>query len=498
MPEEKVEVLVCGSGIGGLTTAITLKELGINPVILTRGRGNTYYSQGGIASAVHPKDSSFSHFMDTQRAGRGLCDEKALNILVDEGIQRISDLERWGVEFDKDGEFYETTLEGGHSFPRVLKVKDYTGKAIYEALLRKAQELDIPIISGELEEVIANEKLHGILYYDGELKFLRLKVLVLATGGASSMFLHTSNPVKVRGDAIGIALRCGMNVKNPEFVQFHPTVVEGTNLLISEAVRGEGALLVDDSGERFINELEPRDVVARAIYRKIKEGRKVFIDMRPIAKGGKNLYERFPTIMGFLKGMGINPKKDLVPVVPAAHYFIGGIEVNLYGRTHLQGVYAVGECACSGVHGANRLASNSLLEGVVFGYRTAYRVYYDIKFLSFSSLNFKSERSGSLKPPYSFEDLRKLMWEMCGVEREEGELAEAIRKLKIWITDCNKWEATVHNRELLDISLVALSTLKAALIRKESRGVHYRRDFPYEREEFRRDSFIRLEELLEF
>ncbi|ADO44724.1 L-aspartate oxidase [Hydrogenobacter thermophilus TK-6] len=496
LSEEKVDVLVCGSGIAGLTTAITLRELGLKPVILTRGMGNTYYSQGGIACAVHPQDSPLLHFIDTYKAGRGLCHEMALRVLVDEGIQCISHLERWGVKFDTKDGLYETTLEGGHSFPRVLKVKDYTGRAIYQALLKKAQSLEIPIITGELQEILAYDGVKGVLYYDGSLKFLRVKALVLATGGAASIFLHTSNPVKVRGDAIGIALRCAVDIKNPEFVQFHPTVVEGTNLLISEAVRGEGALLVDDKGERFVNELEPRDTVARAIYNKLKEGKRVFLDMRPIKGGEKYLQERFPTIVEFLEKMGLDPRRDLIPVVPAAHYFIGGMEVDLYGRTQIFGLYAVGECACSGVHGANRLASNSLLEGVVFGHRVAHRIYHDIKYFSFSASHFKSEREAFLKPPYSFDHLRKLMWDACGLEREEGELLQAIEILKSWLKDMEKWEDTIQNRELLDITLVALSTLKASLSRRESRGVHYRRDYPYEREELRRDSLVKLEELL--
>lgn len=489
LPEESVDVLVCGSGIAGLTTAITLTELGIKPVILTRGRGNTYYSQGGIAACVHPQDSPFLHFIDTQRAGRGLCDEKALSVLVDEGIQRICDLERWGVSFDTD-----TTIEGGHSFPRVLKVKDYTGRAIYSALYKKVETSGIRVIVGELQEIIAEDKVQGVLYHHDGLKFLRVKALVLATGGASSMFLYTSNPVKVRGDAIGIALRCGISIKNPEFVQFHPTVVEGTNLLISEAVRGEGALLIDDKGERFINELEPRDVVAKAIYKKLKEGRKVFLDTRHM---GEKFYHRFPTITDFLRERGLDPTKDIIPVVPAAHYFIGGTEVDLYGRTSIAGVYAIGECACTGVHGANRLASNSLLEGVVFGYRTAYRIYHDVKFFSFSRSHFRSERKVSQRPSYHFFDLRKLMWDACGLEREEEELSRAIKKLKEWLKDYQNWEGTIENRELFDISLVALATLKSALKRRESRGVHFRRDYPYEREELRKDSIIAIEELLE-
>ncbi|MFN3263322.1 MAG: FAD-binding protein, partial [Aquificaceae bacterium] len=256
LPPETASVVVCGSGIGGLTTAIVLKELGVEPLILTRGIGNTYYSQGGIACAVHPQDSPYLHMLDTQRAGRGLCREDTLRVLVDEGIQRLADLRRWGVTFDED-----TTIEGGHSFPRVYKVKDYTGKAIYDALLKKVRDMGIRVIMGELQEVLGEDKVEGILYYEGNLKLIKTSALVLATGGAASMFLHTSNPVKVRGDAMGIALRKGLTLLNAEFVQFHPTVVRNTNILISEAVRGEGAVLVDQKGERFVDELQPRDVV---------------------------------------------------------------------------------------------------------------------------------------------------------------------------------------------------------------------------------------------
>ncbi len=487
LPTERADIVICGSGIGGLTTAIVLKELGLSPVILTRGIGNTYYSQGGIACALHPKDSPYLHMLDTLKAGRGLCREESLRILVDEGIQRLMDLKRWGVDFDE-----ETTIEGGHSFPRVYKVKDYTGRAIYEALWRKVKELNIRVLMGELQEVLGEDRVEGLLYYDGELKLIRTNVLVLATGGAASMFLHTSNPVKVRGDALGIALRKGLNLINPEFVQFHPTVVKNTSILISEAVRGEGAILIDSKGERFVDELKPRDEVARAIYKKIKEGQEVFIDLRHLVHKGIKLSERFPTIYTMLKERGYNPEREPIPITPASHYFIGGIEVDSYGRTTLKGLYAVGECACTGVHGANRLASNSLLEGVVFGYRTAYRIGGDISFLKFVERRYKNRREGRTDPPYGFDDLRKLMWESCGLEREEGQLKEAINRLHNWLEGWRDWKPTVENRELFDISLVALATLTCALQRKESRGVHYRLDYPYEREEFRRDSFYNL------
>ena len=489
LPEEEAKVVICGSGIGGLTTAIVLKELGVDPLLLTRGVGNTYYSQGGIACALHPHDSPYLHALDTQRAGRGLCKEDTLRILVDEGIQRLADLKRWGVNFDP-----ETTIEGGHSFPRVYKVKDYTGRAIYEALWKRVKELGIKVLMGELQEILGEDRVEGILYYDGSLKFIRTSVLVLATGGAASMFLYTSNPVKVRGDALGIALRKGLTLLNPEFVQFHPTVVKNTSILISEAVRGEGAILLNSKGERFVDEMQPRDVVARAIYRQIMEGGEVFLDLRPLENKGIDLKERFPTIYHMLRDLGYDPKEQPIPITPAAHYYIGGVEVKSYGETTFEGLYAVGECACTGVHGANRLASNSLLEGVVFGHRTAYKVFHHLSTLKKAKTKiFRNKREGKGKPPYTFEDLRRLMWETCGLEREEESLEEGLQKLRNWLQGWKNWEPNVENRQLFDISLTAMATLSCALWRRESRGVHYRKDYPYEREEYRRDSEYRLE-----
>ena len=497
LPTDTAEVVVCGSGIGGLTTAIVLKEIGLSPVLLTRGIGNTYYSQGGIAGAVLPSDSPYVHFLDTIRAGRYLNNEVATQILVNDGVLRIADLERWGVSFDREGGQYSTTTEGGHSLPRVLKVKDYTGREIYTKLLNKLKDLNIPIVQGELQEIIGEDALQGVIFSQGDkLKFLRTKALVLATGGAASMFRHTSNPSKVRGDGIGIAFRAGVSIKNPEFVQFHPTVLKGTNLLISEAVRGEGAHLIDDRGERFVDELQPRDVVARAIYNVLKHGREVFLDLRPVISKGINIEKRFPTILSFLRERCIDPSQEPVPVVPAAHYYIGGVEVDTFGRTSLEGLYAVGECACTGVHGANRLASNSLLEGVVFGYRVAYRIYLDAKFLKLSSANFKNRREVSGDNPVDFGEIRTLMWEKVGLEREEEDLLKAKHILSGWIDASFRSSPGLSNRQATDILLVAYATVEGALSRRESRGVHWRRDYPYEREIFRRDTLIH-NELLE-
>ncbi len=484
LEEAHAQVVVCGSGIGGLTTAITLRELGLEPILLTKGLGNTYYSQGGIACAVDPKDSPYLHYLDTLRAGRGLCKQEAVRDLVEEGIQRASDLVRWGVAFDP-----EPTLEGGHSYPRVLRVKDYTGRAIYQALWKRLEGLKVRVVEGELVEVLGDEGVCGVLYVqEGRLKLLRTRALVLATGGAGSLFSQSSNWVSLQGDGMGLALRLGVPLENPEFVQFHPTVLYGTNFLISEAVRGEGALLVDEKGERFVDELLPRDLVARAIYRKLKEGGKVFLDLRPLKEKGIDIKERFPTIYEFLVKRGYNPYTEPVPVSPAAHYFIGGIRVDLWGRTGYPGLYAVGECAHTGVHGANRLASNSLLEGLVFGYRTAHRILWDLPHLKPSNSHFKNVREGYLKPPHTYEDLKRLMWEKCGVERHGRELKEGIETLEGWLEGWHMWEPTLENRRLLDLTLLALACFTCAFRRQESRGVHLRLDYPYEREELRQPS----------
>ncbi len=491
LPEESSDVVVCGSGIGGLTTAIRLRELGISPVILTRGIGNTYYSQGGIAAAVHPADSTDSHFEDTIRAGRFINDRRSLRILVDEGVERIGDLERWGVRFDRKGQEYETTTEGGHSFPRVLKVKDYTGKEIYTKLLKRVEDLGIPIVSGELQEILGEGRVEGLIYTsEGSLRVLRTPVLVLATGGAASMFRHTSNPLKVRGDGIGIALRAGAMIRNPEFIQFHPTVLRGTNLLISEAVRGEGALLIDCRGERFVDELQPRDVVARAIFNKLKDGCDVFLDLKPLLKEGIDFNEKFPTIAGFLKERGLDPMKDPIPVVPAAHYYIGGISVDEWGRTTVSGLYAVGECACTGVHGANRLASNSLLEGVVMGFRVAHRVYHDIRYFRVRFPSFSHSKKGVEKPEVTFEEIKDLMWNFAGLEREGQQLEKALHRLRSWIEQVKRSDSKPENRQLLDILIVCYATVKGAIFRKESRGVHFRSDFPREKSSFAIDTLM--------
>jgi len=497
IPNKEADVVVIGSGIAGLFCAITLKNLNLNPILITRGIGNTYYSQGGIAAVTSKEDSTTWHVLDTLRAGRNLGDVKNIEILAQEGPNRIVDLELYGVQFDKkENKEFETTIEGGHSYKRVLKVKDYTGKAIYEALLQKAKDLNINIIEGELLEIITedNSLIGCIIEQDNELTFWRMKYLVLATGGTASMYSHTSNPLKTRADVIGLSLRHGFLLENTEFIQFHPTVFKNTNLLISEAVRGEGALLVNQNNERFINELEPRDVVARAIYRQMLQGNEVYLDMRNLKVDIKT---RFPTIYNFLIEHGLDPQKDLIPITPAAHYYIGGIRTDENGETTVDGVYAIGEVASTRVHGANRLASNSLLEGVVFGYRAAYSIALSKR--GFKLLKAKNQRSfkNDTDCQTQFEDIKNLMWQYAGLEREEKGLLFAIKKVKDIVKLCLEAKPTKKNKVVFDVALSAYATLQGALKRRESRGAHFRTDFPHEKDEYRYNTKICLEDTLE-
>lgn len=497
MPSYETDIIIIGSGIAGLFCAITLKNLKLNPIIITRGIGNTYYSQGGIAAVVSKEDSTMWHVLDTLRAGRNLGDVKNIEILAQEGPHRIVDLESFGVNFDKskDGNF-EPTLEGGHSYKRVLKVKDYTGKAIYEALIKKAQELNIQIIEGELLEIITqdNALIGCIIEQNDKRVFWSSKYLILATGGAASMYSHTSNPLKTRADVIGVALRKGFLIENPEFIQFHPTVFKNTNLLISEAVRGEGAILINQNNERFINELEPRDVVARAIYKETLKGNEVFLDMRNLKT---DIKERFPTIYKFLIENNIDPYKSPIPITPAAHYYIGGIRTDENGETTVDGVYAIGEVASTRIHGANRLASNSLLEGVVFGYRAAYSIALSKRHLKSSKAKNDIKSSENIDCQIYFEEIKDIMWRYVGLERTEEGLIFALQNIIKIIKTCIRAIPNKKNKIILDVALSAYATIQGALKRRESRGCHFRIDFPHEKDEYRYNTKICLDLPLE-
>lgn len=489
-----MRVIVVGTGIAGLIAAHRASERH-DVVLVTKSslsESNTRYAQGGIAVALFPDDSVESHVADTLRAGAGLCDPVAVEVLCSEGPGRVRDLIALGVAFDRrDGEFVRGH-EGAHSARRVLHAGgDATGFAIESALLRAVRRraievhehtfvTDLVVVGGEVRGV-------DVIAADGTTQRIPADVVVLASGGAGQLFRHTTNPAVATGDGIAAAWRAGAAVSDLEFTQFHPTALAlPGHHLISEAVRGEGAVLRDADGERFMldahpdAELAPRDVVARGIAAAMArhDGRPVVLDAT--ALGADFLRSRFPGITAACAERGLDWTREPVPVTPAAHYAMGGIRTDLDGRTTLPGLFAVGEAACTGVHGANRLASNSLLESLVFAWRAA-----DALDVAGAPLDISTEVGlpsvvAAGQTPVDRDALRDLMWTRAGLERDAAGLREAAATLAGWRAE----DPTPAGRE--DANLLDLGRLMvhAALRRGESRGAHYRTDFPARRPEW--------------
>ncbi len=502
LSEEYVDTVIIGAGLAGLTTALQLKNLGVDPLIITRketGISNSFLAQGGIAAAIGKDDDPQIHYEDTIKAGKGLCIERNVSVLVEEGLERVIDLIMYGVPFDRDENGYlKLTQEGAHSRKRVLHVKDMTGKEIgktvYNILIQKSINIETDYF---LEEIITDDnRFIGIIISDRRKKrFIRAKSLVIATGGYSALYYRNTSAYNISGDTLGTAYRAGCILKDLEFVQFHPTAIylEGEPAyLISEAVRGEGAILVDDRGERFIDELKPRDEVARAIFKKYSEGRKVFLDITPLKKRGVKVKERFPTIFNMLEHYGYGDR-TLIPVSPAAHYTIGGIEATSNGKTSVEGIFAVGESSCTGVHGANRLASNSLLECVVFGYKTAYSVFsYNMYAGINKGIKIKNRVNTEKmltkeRKRFILNKIKKIMWEKVGLIRNRKLLSEALSQINSIEEEIS---AYLNNRYLTDLIYLSKAVILSALNREESRGTHYRSDFPDENPELRKHTKV--------
>jgi len=480
-------VVVVGSGIAGLTAALHAHEAGCRVTVVTKGAlpdTNTRWAQGGIAAVTDRADTVSSHAADTMTAGAGLNDPAAVDVLVGEGPARIAELVARGVAFDRtaDGEF-SRGLEAAHAVPRVLHAGgDATGAEIQAALGAAVRAAGIPVREhAVLRDLrLTGGRIVGVELDDGER--LDADAVILATGGAGQLYAHTTNPAGATGDGIAAALRAGAAVADLEFVQFHPTALAvGAPFLVSEAVRGEGAVLIDDTGRRFAfdahpdGELAPRDVVARANARAMaaQDGHPVRLDAT--ALGADRLAQRFPTIDAAVRERGLDWAREPIPVTPAAHYLMGGVVTDLDGRTTVPGLYAVGETARTGVHGANRLASNSLLEGAVFGARAGDAVARD-RGWSIAPAERQEEiapRVAIDAPPFSRAALQQLMWAEAGLVREAEGLARAAAVLAAWSADTSP--RSVEDANLL---LVASEVVAAARAREGSVGAHFRSDAP--------------------
>ncbi|MEU4239111.1 L-aspartate oxidase [Actinoplanes sp. NPDC026619] len=504
---ETTDVLVVGSGVAGLTAALHLREQGLHVTVVTKVNiddGSTRWAQGGIAAVLDPLDTPAAHANDTEIAGVGLCDPAAVRVLVEEGPARVRELMRIGAEFDRnaDGSLM-LTREGGHRADRIVHAGgDATGaevqRALHEAVRRDPwirlveHALVLDLLRG------ADGRACGItLHVLGEgsadgVGAILARAVVLATGGMGQIYSSTTNPPVSTGDGVALAMRAGAVVTDVEFVQFHPTsfvsaaVTSVQRPLISEALRGEGAYLVDESGKRFmvgqheLAELAPRDVVAKGIHRVLLAtgADHVYLDARHL--GREFLEHRFPTIVASTRSAGVDPAVDLIPVAPAAHYASGGVRTDLHGRTSIAGLYACGEVACTGVHGANRLASNSLLEGLVFARRIADDIGRDLP--PQADPVFKEEPAWVIDPTIRA-DLQRAMTRGAGVLRSadslDGTAKELARLAEQRTTPHNAaWEAT-------NLLTVASALVASASVRRETRGCHWREDFPVAEDEWR-------------
>ena len=524
LPHIFTDVLVVGAGVAGLRTALAAAEAS-EVIVLTKGRifdCNTYYAQGGLAAALDKGDSVDSHVADTIAAGAGLGDQEVIRSVIGQAGEQVRQLADWGVTFDRQDGGLRLGREGGHAANRIVHVNgDATGQAVMEVMADRVRAnaaikvfehcFAIDLVTDPPEGGPRAACVGALTYHERYgLQMILARQTILAAGGAGVLWRETSNPPNATADAIAMAFRAGAVVADAEMMQFHPTtlyVAGGTRSLISEAVRGEGGLLVDRNGQRFMPachemaELAPRDVVSRAILRRMAETHSthVFLDVRGL--GARAFAERFPQIDRQCRSFGIDPGAQLIPVHPAAHYMVGGVRTDLAGRTPLPGLLACGEAACTGLHGANRLASNSLIEALVIGRRcgelagsgsakspavaAARRIDW---------ANVRSERTeldlGDIR-----NSLRSVMWRNVGIVRRGERLSESLEIVCFWgryVLDKeffrpDGWEAQ-------NMLTAAYLITECALRRTETRGVHYREDFPESDDDWRRHVLVRRTE----
>ena len=516
----ELDLLVIGSGISGLSAALSAKKEGANVLIATKGvptKNNSVMAQGGINAALGnvEEDSIKSHIQDTLKAAHALAKEEMVELLCKEAIEAIWFLEQIGVPFSRiDGakEPLKSIAQrklGGASSKRACYAQDYTGLKILHTLLDRVVNQDIQIRDGLfLLELIkdSNSEVCGALFFNfnsGNLEPIYAKRVLLATGGYGGIYSKNTNSYGSSGDGVAVALRGGATLSNMEFVQFHPTSIKGSNILISESARGEGGYLVNSKGERFVDELAPRDIVASAVFRQISMGNRVYLDLRYI--GAKKLNELMPQELKLIKTYAnVDATTSLVEIEPAVHYSMGGISIDSSFRVkNLKNLFAVGECSDAMVHGANRLGGNSLLEAVAFGVLSSKRALGVNSHASKEEINYtlpiKEDNSKEIFK--AKETLGEILFNNVGLIRDEDGLKEALNKLNSLNTNLTisgnlKYNTTlIELLELKNSHLLAKAITICALNRKESRGAHIRSDYPNEEESFKRPSFITLKEI---
>ncbi len=524
----KTDALIIGSGLAGLSLALNLAESGQKVLLTTKttlSETNSSMAQGGIAAVLSGDDSFHEHVKDTLEAGSGLCKKDVVEKVVSYGPECIRQLMKWGVEFDLDQDSkVALTREGGHSQRRIVHIADHTGRVIHDRLAKLVRShKNIQVLENHFAlELITN---HSIEPFDHsqrrclgayilnkttrEVIVISARATFLACGGAGKVYLYTSNWSGATGDGVAMASRAGARVANLEFTQFHPTCLyhpSARNFLVSEALRGEGAVLVDENGHSFmenyhhLGSLAPRDIVARSIDAEMKKRGLSCVYLDATFKSKEELTKRFPQIYGRCAELGIFIEKDPIPVVPAAHYMCGGVLTNLKGETDIRGLYAIGETACTGLHGANRLASNSLLECLVMAFEST-KSFFENDFPDVDVSNAahpwaqsdKEDSDELIVVTHTWEEIRRLMWNYVGIVRTTRRLQRAQNRLKLLSEEIKEYYSSfpTHSdiEELRNICLVAELSVRCALMRKESRGIHYSLDYP-ETSKTPRDSVI--------
>jgi L-aspartate oxidase len=510
MPQ-RFDFLVLGGGVAGLSFALEAAQQGSVAVLTKRSRseGNTFYAQGGVAAVLSERDSFALHEADTLNAGAGLNHRDAVEVTVREGPERLRELAALGAHFDTrpDGRL-DLTREGGHSARRIVHAGDITGREVERALLAACDDrpnIQFVSDSAAIDLILERKSPRGqprclgayVLLPTGQIETFLAKVTVLATGGAGKVYLYTTNPDVATGDGVAMAYRAGARISNMEFYQFHPTCLfspEAKNFLISEALRGEGGKLRLRNGAPFMDrydpraELAPRDIVARAIDSELKRTGDDFVLLDMTHLGRSFLLERFPNIYETCKDFGIDMAAQPIPVVPAAHYQCGGVVTDLEGRTSVPGLFAVGEVASTGLHGANRLASNSLLEGLVFGYRAVKAAAREllppvlVEDVPPWDPGAAVDPNEAVLVTHNWDEVRRLMWNYVGIVRTDKRLMRARRRLDLLREEIRdyywRFKVTRDVIELRNIADVAHLIVECASRRKESRGLHYNLDYP--------------------